>query len=299
MAQGPGEVEEGSVRAGGTSTAATGTTPTTDDIRSQIEQTRAEMSDTIDAIQTRLSPARAIADAKDSVTEATVGRLKRLAHRTPGSGRSLLETARANPLPVALLATAAVGLIVRALNNGNRRRPNAPRTLKDGGKRDWRERQALIAYLRDHLSGSDMAIRVVHRLSSTHQGTEDGALFRRLSEELEEDRSVVRLLLTRLGASGRSMKRAAGYASGALLSVTAGGAPGDLSLLRTLEALAVGVQGKRCLWRALQNLRTLSTIQGMNFVELEAKAVRQWEAIEERRRALVTRTFSATDPRAE
>jgi hypothetical protein len=299
MAQGPGEVEEGSVRAGGTSTAATGTTPTTDDIRSQIEQTRAEMSDTIDAIQTRLSPARAIADAKDSVTEATVGRLKRLAHRTPGSGRSLLETARASPLPVALLATAAVGLIVRALNNGNRRRPNA-RTLKDdGGKRDWPERQALIAYLRDHLSGSDMAIRVVHRLSSTHQGTEDGALFRRLSEELEEDRSVVRLLLTRLGASGRSMKRAAGYASGALLSVTAGGAPGDLSLLRTLEALAVGVQGKRCLWRALQNLRTLSTIQGMNFVELEAKAVRQWEAIEERRRALVTRTFSATDPRAE
>jgi hypothetical protein len=40
MAQGPGEVEA----------------PTTDDIRSQIEQTRADMSDTIDAIQTRLSP---------------------------------------------------------------------------------------------------------------------------------------------------------------------------------------------------------------------------------------------------
>jgi Protein of unknown function (DUF3618) len=139
MAQGPGEVEEGSVRTGGTSTAATATTPTTDDIRFQIEQTRAEMSDTIDAIQTRLSPARAIADAKDSVTEATVGRLKRLA-RTPGSGRSLLETARANPLPVALLATAAAGLIVRALNNGNRRRRNAPRTLKDRGERDWRER---------------------------------------------------------------------------------------------------------------------------------------------------------------
>ena len=54
-----------------------------------------------------------------------------------------------------------------------------------------RQRQALIAYLRDHLSGSDMAIRVVHRLGSTHQGTEDGTLFRRLSKEFEEDRSVV------------------------------------------------------------------------------------------------------------
>jgi hypothetical protein len=163
-----------------------------------------------------------------------------------------------------------------------------------------RKRQALIAYLRDHLSGSDMAIRVVRRLGSTHEGTEDGTLFRRLSKELEEDRSVVRALLTRLGASGRSMKRAAGYASGALLSVTAGGAPGDLSLLRTLEALAIGVQGKRCLWRALQHLHTIpSTVHGVNFVDLEAKAVRQWEAIEERRRALVARTFSVADHRAE
>jgi hypothetical protein len=40
-------------------------------------------------------------------------------------------------------------------------------------------------------------------------------------------------------------------------------------------------------------------VHGLNFVELEAKAVRQREAIEERRRALVERTFSATDPRTE
>jgi len=156
-----------------------------------------------------------------------------------------------------------------------------------------RKRQALIAYLNDHLSGSDVAIRVVHRLGSTHEGTEEGTLFRRLSKEFEEDRSVVGTLLTRLGASGRSVKRAAGYASGALLSMTAGGEPGDLSLLRTLEALAVGVQGKRCMWRALQNPRTVpSTVHEMNFVELEAKAVRQWEAIEERRRVLAELTFA-------
>jgi hypothetical protein len=80
--------------------------------------------------------------------------------------------------------------------------------------------------------------------------------------------------------------------------VRAGGEPGALSLLRTLEALAVGVQGRRCLRRALQNLRAVpSTVDGMTFMELEAKAVRQCEAIEECRRALVPRTFSMTDPR--
>lgn len=102
-----------------------------------------------------------------------------------------------------------------------------------------------------------------------------------------------------LGASGRSTKRAAGYVSGALLSGIAGGEPGDLSLFRTLEALAIGVQGKRCMWRALQHYTVPSTVRDVNFLELEAKALRQWEAIEERRRALVARTFAATDSWAE
>jgi hypothetical protein len=161
-----------------------------------------------------------------------------------------------------------------------------------------RQRQALIAYLRDHLGGADLAIRVVRRLGSTHRATEDGTLFRRLFREFAEDRSFVRTLLTQLGGSPRSIKRATGYASGTLLSLTAGGTPGDLALLRTFEALAIGVQGKRCLWRALQHVPGVATTIGtMTFAELEARAVRQWEAIDERRRALVPRTFSVTDPR--
>ena len=159
-----------------------------------------------------------------------------------------------------------------------------------------RRRQALIAYLRDHLSGSDVATRVVHRLASAHRSTEEWPLFRRLSHELEAERSVVRSLLTRLGASERSMKRAASYASAAVLSVTSGGEPGDLSLLRTLEALAVGVQGKRCLWRTLQSLPTMPSPAGaLSFADLEDMAVRQWEAIEECRRGLVARTFSTAE----
>jgi hypothetical protein len=78
-----------------------------------------------------------------------------------------------------------------------------------------------------------------------------------------------------------------------VLSVAAGGAPGDLSFLRTLEALAIAVQGKRCMWRAVQHLRTAPG--GFDFVECEAKAIRQWEAIEEGRRGLVALTFSGTE----
>ena len=187
-----------------------------------------------------------------------------------------------SPGPLALLGAAAVavGLTTWLVRPARRANPST------------RRRQALIAYLRDHLSGSDVAVAVVHRLVSTDHSAADRPLFQRLATEFEEDRSVVRAVLNELGASGRSIKRAAGVASGAMLSVTAGGAPGELSLLRTLEALAIGVQGKRCMWRALQNLTAPS---GMDFVELEAKAIRQWEAIEERRRGLVARTFSTTE----
>jgi hypothetical protein len=50
------------------------------------------------------------------------------------------------------------------------------------------------------------------------------------------------------------------------------------------------------MWRALQSLTRSG---GIDFVALEAKALRQWEAIEDRRRDLVIRTFSATVSRAE
>jgi hypothetical protein len=101
MAQGPGEVEA-----------------TSDEIRSQIEQTRGEMSDTIDAIQSRLSPKRVLADARDSVTEATVGRVKHLSSASPGAVLRKMQDYR---VPIALLATAA-GLLVRSLTNRRRRR---------------------------------------------------------------------------------------------------------------------------------------------------------------------------------
>ena len=123
MAQGSGEVGE----------------PTTDEIRSQIEQTRGEMSDTIDAIQSRLSPKRVLADAKDSLTEATVERVKRL---TSASRGEVWQRMQDNRLPIALLATAAAGVLVRSLTNRRRRRPRrriptAPPVQHPGAKRAW------------------------------------------------------------------------------------------------------------------------------------------------------------------
>ena len=93
---------------------------TSDQVRSQIEQTRSEMSDTIDAIQTRLSPTRLATQAKDSVKNATVGRVRRFAHSSKTAGGSFLEAVRNNPWPAAA-AVVVAAIIVVGLRR--RRRP--------------------------------------------------------------------------------------------------------------------------------------------------------------------------------
>ena len=154
------------------------------------------------------------------------------------------------------------------------------------------KRRALATYLRDHLAGADTAIQMVQGLSDAYRGGPEGALFASLYERFREDRGIIEGILAALGYTSLSVKRVAGRATGSALRTVAGGPPGGLSLFRTLKALAIGVQGKRCLWRAAQALGSLPHPPGRrSFVELEADAVRQWETIERHRWSLVPRTF--------
>jgi Protein of unknown function (DUF3618) len=110
MAQGSDEVAEGPVHMGTADGIASA--PTSEEIRSHIEQTRAEMSETIDAIQSRLNPKRVLTDAGAAMTDAAVGRARHLTDRTYGLAGGVLQRVQDNPLPVALVASAAAGLLV-------------------------------------------------------------------------------------------------------------------------------------------------------------------------------------------
>ena len=80
--------------------------------RVEIERTRADMSETVDAIQERLSPQNLKEQAKDKVKEATVGRA-----REARSG--VVETVRANPLPAALTGIGLGWLLMSARQQGS------------------------------------------------------------------------------------------------------------------------------------------------------------------------------------
>jgi hypothetical protein len=189
-------------------------------------------------------------------------------------------------VPAPALALAAVIGLGIAIEGARRRRPRGDTATTDA-------RAALSTYLREHLSGSDAATQIVERLRRTRAGTEDGRLFGTLFQEFQEERDVVRAVLASLGASEQSPKRLVAKASGSVIKMVAGGEPGELSLFRTLEGLSTGVQGKRCMWRALQQLHLGPPAPGhTRFAELESVAERQWERLERRRLSLVSATFA-------
>jgi hypothetical protein len=196
-----------------------------------------------------------------------------------------IEESSRGLFPAPALAFAMVIGIGIAIGSARRSRSRGPSNLRD-------KRAALSTYLRDHLSGSDAATQIVERLRRTHAGTEEGRLFGTLFQEFQEERAVVQAVLASLGASEQSPKRFVAHASASALKMTAGGEPGELSFFRTVEGLLTGIQGKRCMWRALQSLHPAAPEPGDNrFAKLESQAVRQWDVLERRRLSLASATF--------
>jgi len=80
----------------------------TEELQEEIEQTRANMSETIDEIQERLSPRRIGEQVRGQMRDATIGRAEQMVSEVTDSAREagggFLDTIRANPVPAALAA---------------------------------------------------------------------------------------------------------------------------------------------------------------------------------------------------
>ena len=90
------------------------------------------MSETIDAIQERLNPRNLVAQAKDSVREATVGKVKEMAHNvsdtasgmadsTMEAAGDLAERVKDNPWPAVAAGLGAAWFLLRNGNGASRR----------------------------------------------------------------------------------------------------------------------------------------------------------------------------------
>lgn len=94
-------------------------------IRDDIDHTRTEMGATIDAIQDRLNPQKLVEQAKDSVREATIGRVEDMVtdvgYKAQSAGNTVWETIRENPIPAALASLGLGYLIWKGRSNAQER----------------------------------------------------------------------------------------------------------------------------------------------------------------------------------
>jgi hypothetical protein len=143
----------------------------------------------------------------------------------------------------------------------------------------------LVVYLNDHLAGSTTAIELSGRATRQYEGTELGAFFAELGAEIDEDRESLKAIMAANGVQPQRVKLAAAWAvekagrlkfNGALIRRS------RLTPLVELETLAVGIQAKLLLWRALR-AQPADDATAARLDELMARAERQREAVERRR----------------
>jgi hypothetical protein len=145
-------------------------------------------------------------------------------------------------------------------------------------------RTHLTTYLNDHLAGSVAAVELLDRLVEHATVSDVRETLSGLRSEIEADQATLREVLTSAGGEPSTVRQV-----GAWLAEKAGqlklraddpGADG-LARLEAFEMLALGIQGKASLWRALAAVQPAWPALGAyDFGSLERRALEQYPIAE-------------------
>jgi hypothetical protein len=143
---------------------------------------------------------------------------------------------------------------------------------------------ALSTYVEDHLAGATAGLELLEALSAQHQGDPTGALARSLLPEVEDDRRTLEGIARALDA-GSALKEAGAWIAEKVSRLKLHReAKGVLGTFEALEAMSLGVLGKRALWRALAVAAgSDARLAGVDFGALAASAERQHALLEDER----------------
>jgi hypothetical protein len=155
----------------------------------------------------------------------------------------------------------------------------------------------VATYLNDHLAGSVVALELLEHLAKAHDGTPVGWFVVELKADIEQDRDELQALIDKVGAKASLPRRVAAWVSEKAtewklrLDDAAGG---ELRLLEAMELVAVGIEGKRALWRALSAASSANpSLRGPDYSRLEARADEQRRRVEKVRLEAATEALKA------
>lgn len=157
-------------------------------------------------------------------------------------------------------------------------------------------------YLNDHLAGAGGGISLLKRMARAHRGSDAGPRLALLAEEVTEDRDSLREVMTSLDVPVNHVRALLGVAAAQAGRLKGNGrvlARSPLSDVLELEAIRVGVEGKKELWRTLHTLARTEPRLGTEAIgRLLARAERQASTLETLRLAAVDRALRGRSPQA-
>jgi hypothetical protein len=154
----------------------------------------------------------------------------------------------------------------------------------------------LTSYLKDHFAGSVAAVELLDHLISSNRGKCDEQFFIQLRKEVAHDQDVLQGLLHNLDADKGPLRNTAAFLSEKLARIKLlleDPSGGKLARLEKLEALALGIEGKRSLWRALLTVaEKIPALRKLDLTRLGQRADDQHERVEVRRIQAARDAFS-------
>jgi hypothetical protein len=155
----------------------------------------------------------------------------------------------------------------------------------------------LSDYLNDHLAGSVAALELLDRMIEACEGKSLERFLRQLRDDIHQDQEKLKELIEKLGVSESTVRKAGAWIAEKLTrpKIDLGdGSKEEIGVFLGLEALLLGITGKRSLWRALQCAsRTVPALARLDYSGLEKRAIEQCEQVEARRLEIARFVFKA------
>jgi hypothetical protein len=156
----------------------------------------------------------------------------------------------------------------------------------------------LASYLNDHLAGSVGALELLDRLIEIYEGKPLADFFAALRSDIHDDQEKLRELIQAVGAEESAVRKAGAWL---MEKLSRGKMPvsesseDEMGLFLALEALALGITGKRSLWKALQAAsQSVPQLARLDYPALEKRAMEQWERVETKRLEIARAVLRAT-----
>jgi len=145
----------------------------------------------------------------------------------------------------------------------------------------------LATYLNDHLAGSVAAIELLEHLESTHSEDPLHDFFRELRADIIADQGELEALMQALNIDQSRTRKASAWLTGKITELKLrfdDPQAGALLLFESLEALSLGIEGKRSLWIALAaTSKTTPSLRVADYDRLQQSAQEQRDRVEELR----------------